>query len=101
MKKSTIILLTILALGLLSSLCDGQPPAKKVKPKTADTTNIIYQLPGDQNIQLLYNLLQAGYTGVSSSPHFSKDQADAYKSGSMHLDSIFSPQIKMFHPKKP
>lgn len=60
--------------------------------------HLIYTIPGDKNIDLLYGLLQAGYQAVQKSDDFSKTQVKQYMTGLIHLDSLLWPQIVKFHP---
>jgi hypothetical protein len=103
MKKTAITL--ILALIVTASIAQTKTKYPlitrqytKLDSELLKLGDKVYLIPTDKNINLLYALLQAGYQGVASSPHFSKDQADDYQKSILHLDSILRPQIIKFHP---
>jgi len=100
MKKATLITTTLL---LMATCLFGQtkPSGKRqdgMGLKINPTESNEYKIYGDQNINLLYGLLQAGYQAVQKSDDFSKTQVKQYMQGLMHLDSLLRPQIMKFHP---
>ena len=112
MKKTIILLLVAFTITVKAQTVKPSklipktplPFVERVIPnepfKGCISLDTIYQIRGDKNLEMLYNLLQAGYTGVSTSDNFSKNQAKQYMATYMHLDSILKPQIMKFHPVK-
>lgn len=114
-KIEKIILAAFLLMGLLSSLADAQTKKPKAKKDTTHFTsnmhpeNIRQLAKSDttesytlhfKDIQTLYDLMQAGYNGVSTSDNFSKNQAKQYLQAYLHLDSLLKPQVLKWHPVK-
>lgn len=106
MTKQGIRLIIIAVLFTLAAcvpaIAQTKPKQAQIKPvdtlkKPVDT---LYSIKGDKELNNLYALFQAGIQAINTSDNFSVNQRKYYLQLLKHLDSLYSPQIIFYHPKK-